>query len=142
MGRDCSVCGREVTAGSGVPSIPGVHRTCHYNRVKEWGSTNPEARKRIYDRSRLKTTYGLSKEEADWVLDYDGACFLCGGYSSDGKRLHVDHCHETGKVRGLLCNHCNRGVGCFRDQPDLMRMAADYLQSPPGVAAGDVELTA
>jgi hypothetical protein len=43
-------------------------------------------------------------------------------------RLNVDHCHVTGKVRGILCNSCNNGLGRFRDNPDLLLKAADYLQ--------------
>lgn len=77
--------------------------------------------------------YGLSRDGADWVLDYSGPCSLCGQPSTNGKRLAVDHCHESGRVRGLLCDRCNRGLGYFRDQPDLLRLAAAYLETPPGV---------
>lgn len=56
-------------------------------------------------------------------------CAICGG-KPDGRWgvLHVDHCHDTGKVRGLLCNRCNMGIGYFRDQPDLLHSAACYLE--------------
>ena len=50
-------------------------------------------------------------------------CVICG---ADGK-LVVDHDHKTGKIRGMLCNHCNRGLGHFRDDPMLLEFAAQYL---------------
>ena len=50
-------------------------------------------------------------------------CVICG---SEGQ-LVVDHDHVTGKVRGMLCNHCNRGLGHFRDDPVLLEFAAQYL---------------
>lgn len=50
-------------------------------------------------------------------------CVICG----DATKLVVDHSHKTGKVRGLLCSHCNRGLGHFRDDPMLLEFAAQYL---------------
>lgn len=50
-------------------------------------------------------------------------CVICG----DSGKLVVDHDHQTGMVRGMLCNHCNRGLGHFRDDPMLLEFAAQYL---------------
>jgi len=44
------------------------------------------------------------------------------------EELHVDHCHQTGKIRGLLYGRFNIGLGCFEDNPDLLRAAADYIE--------------
>ena len=50
-------------------------------------------------------------------------CVICGSE----EKLVVDHDHKTGAIRGMLCNHCNRGLGHFRDDPDLLEFAAQYL---------------
>lgn len=46
-----------------------------------------------------------------------------------GKNLVVDHCHETSKIRGLLCHNCNLGLGNFKDDPNILRAAADYIEA-------------
>jgi hypothetical protein len=56
-------------------------------------------------------------------------CAICGGPPKHGSRLHTDHCHATGVVRGLLCITCNAGLGQFRDSPDLVMAALDYLKN-------------
>jgi hypothetical protein len=55
-----------------------------------------------------------------------GPCVICG---RDTTNLHADHDHQTGQERGLLCSSCNRGLGLFQDQPELLRKAAVYLES-------------
>jgi len=58
-----------------------------------------------------------------------GACAICGEREVGGRRLAVDHDHATGCYRGLLCMNCNMAIGKFRDRPDLLRKAADYLEA-------------
>lgn len=57
------------------------------------------------------------------LAEQDGRCKICGQL----KKLNVDHDHATGEVRGLLCHGCNVGIGFFRDSPELLRSAIDYL---------------
>lgn len=76
--------------------------------------------------------YGLSQERYEALLAaQDGRCAICRTDDWPGKdhRPHVDHCHETGRVRGLLCDFCNRGLGLFGDDPARLRAAADYLET-------------
>jgi hypothetical protein len=82
----------------------------------------------------MRRRYGITKKDRDRMLhEQEGCCAVCGAhYSCDIRHrgssvLHVDHCHDTGKVRALLCSHCNRGLGHFMDDPQLLAAAAEYL---------------
>jgi hypothetical protein len=68
--------------------------------------------------------------------DQENKCKICGipEEKAPRGRLAVDHCHETGQLRGLLCNNCNVGLGQFKDNPNLLTAAIEYLQSSPSPA--------
>lgn len=75
----------------------------------------------------LKRTYGISVEDYRGMLEQQqGLCAICDG--NYGERLFVDHCHETGKVRALLCYACNSALGYLRDDPEIARNAVRYLE--------------
>lgn len=76
--------------------------------------------------------YGISVADYDQMLQaQDGRCAICSSeVGAKGKSLAVDHCHETGAVRGLLCARCNVGLGMFQDDVARMRLAIDYLTKP------------
>lgn len=60
----------------------------------------------------------------------EGKCAICGTTFTDKPRhIHIDHCHSTGKVRGLLCKPCNQGLGMFKDDPALLKAAAYYVET-------------
>lgn len=83
--------------------------------------------RREYD---LKRLYGLTIEDYDNILrTQNGVCKICKEKCKTRKYLSVDHCHATGKVRGLLCKECNVGIGCFRNSALLMNSAAEYLEN-------------
>ena len=73
----------------------------------------------------LSHDYGLTLEKFDaLVVSQNGRCAICG----DRDELVVDHDHETGCLRGLLCQHCNTGLGRFRDNLNSLQKAIDYLR--------------
>lgn len=78
---------------------------------------------------RLRVTFGITESDyAAMLAAQSGACAICKAKQRGGRRLAVDHCHTTGMVRALLCDLCNKGIGMFRDSPDLLRRAMEYCQ--------------
>jgi hypothetical protein len=118
------------------------------NQSKAWKAANPgyaaAYRKRIKAENPEKVFLqdrksGLLKDYGLTIADYDhmfarqnGRCAICKQTQSSTLRgkprmLSVDHDHSTGKIRGLLCNLCNRGIGALRDSPMLLSAAIEYL---------------
>jgi hypothetical protein len=80
-----------------------------------------------YQRASIRR-YGISPQEYDAMLEEQGGCAICGGESGiAGKRHHIDHCHETGIVRGILCGPCNVAIGMMKNDPRRLIAAAEYL---------------
>ncbi len=114
-------------------------------RVREWQQANPErvaakhaeyradGRKSLSNRkSHLKRKYSLTLEEYEEMLaKQGGGCAICGRPPRPDISLHVDHDHETGRIRGLLCFRCNNALGDFLDDYSLLQEAAGYLANVP-----------
>ena len=105
-------------------------RTCgtgfELNDLKRWYCSKPC--QRMYAQIRR---YGLTVEEfREMLARQANLCAICGGpwRGWNGQNPHIDHCHTTGRVRGLLCASCNSAIGRFGDDPALLRRAADYLE--------------
>ena len=110
-------------------------------RVRKWQAENRERAKewqRLYAASgrkgansrkyHLRKKYDLSVEQYDEMLAAQGGgCAICGRPPRDDIALHVDHCHETGRVRGLTCFRCNNALGDFNDDRQLLAQASAYL---------------
>lgn len=89
-----------------------------------------EKRKLTNFKSNLRTKYNLSYEEWQALVEKHGnKCAICGNFEVDGKRLSIDHCHTTKKVRGLLCTGCNGGLGLFKDNTKSLEAAIVYLKN-------------
>lgn len=78
----------------------------------------------------------ISDEKLKFIKKTTPECVICGANES----LVVDHDHKTGAVRGMLCGHCNRGLGHFRDDPELLEFARIYLLASSGSTEADVYL--
>lgn len=97
-----------------------------------WYETNRAHALELKREWAIRTAFGMTLKEYDaLVVAQGGSCALCRKPPErKGRRpLHVDHCHDTGVVRGLLCRSCNVGLGHFKDSPSLLRAAAAYLEA-------------
>ena len=103
-----------------------AHREERLAKAKKDYQDDPY-RKRLH---AVKTKFGLSKDEYEQMRkEADGRCGICGQPQTKRfKYLSVDHDHKTGQVRELLCNDCNLGLGCFKDDPERVRKALEYLE--------------
>jgi hypothetical protein len=112
-------------------------KSCAATGARDWYSRNTEQGLSNRRRLQIKAAYGLTPERYDAILaSQDGVCAVCRQpeRTVDPRskrpyvRLSVDHCHTTGRVRGLLCHRCNRAIGLLGDSVDLLRQAIDYLE--------------
>lgn len=115
----------------------------HLHRWKRWGDplARPEHGRRDYRRPvpgqkrsqldiMLWANYRITeKDYLDLLRQQDGVCAICGSYPTPRRRLVVDHDHESGAVRGLLCPSCNAGVGMLKDDVAVLQSAISYLGS-------------
>jgi len=96
-------------------------------RARAYRIKYPERYKRTCRRTTWKKMGWNPDEVEAFVKIRNGTCEICGK-QGDWRALAVDHCHKTNKLRGVLCSQCNVGLGSFRDRPDLLFKAADYLK--------------
>ena len=134
--KTCKQCDAELVVGENwtigsVKSYSYLCQTCRsgYNKNRY----TSEVRERF-----LKEKYGITQEDYDALLDIqEGGCKICGWTPPKEKSLCVDHCHDTGEVRGLLCNHCNSGLGYFRDNQEVLFSAIAYLEHTASAKESD-----
>lgn len=99
---------------------------------REYGRANPHIRRKIH----IKRYYGLDWEVyCKMYASQEGKCKICGveinlykDKKSQIETTAIDHNHLTGKVRGLLCSKCNKGLGSFGDNIELLKIAIEYLE--------------
>ncbi len=108
-----------------IKSIEARQKKKEYDLT--WRGRDKERRRDVL----LKRNYGITLEQYNSMFEKQGgACFICKKPQSELKKtLAVDHCHRSGKVRSLLCAPCNKGLGCFKDNPALIKIAAAYLET-------------
>jgi hypothetical protein len=110
----------------------------HKKSVSQWSKSNQDKRKlsRIKNKSKkdeqqyyLKK-YSISKDEYLNLLNkQNGVCAICEKINKTGTRLSVDHCHKTGRIRGLLCHTCNLYLGRIEDSIDKVKKMEQYLSA-------------
>lgn len=108
------------------------HRAKRAKYAREHRANN----KRFYRDKLLQRNYGITIDDYEKILENQGnKCAICGAgertvehKANNGMTsFAVDHCHDTNKIRGILCIDCNRGLGLFKDSPEIMKSAYEYL---------------
>ena len=109
---------------------PGV-RERKAQVAKRWYATHKDQHASAVKQGHLRRKYGLTVEGyEDLLIQQDGCCAICQDPESLARAMAVDHDHKTGQIRGLLCFDCNIVLGKMKDNPALLRRAAEYLESP------------
>ncbi len=111
------------------------HKDKELARAKDTYDANKDKKREQYLARRssiLKRRCGVTEEDyQEMLLKQGGCCAICGTTKPGGKGrvFHIDHCHVSGAVRGLLCVHCNHGLGSFNDSVKALEQAIAYLNS-------------
>ena len=127
--KKCKQCNQEKSFTSFTSGGPSKGNRLE-SRCKECTKLNyansPELKERAKWR-HIKSKYKLNKEQWTAMFDsQDGKCDIC--CTPIDHSAHVDHCHSTNLIRGLLCGGCNKGLGYFRDSADTLVLASQYLK--------------
>ena len=140
--RKCRLCNLEANSEEDLIMFV-TNSTSKYGKVNECKECNnihrkiyreTDSRQAASRKSHLKKTYGLTIEEYEnMFIEQEGRCAICGSEDSfsSSPHFHVDHCHTTGNVRGLLCGPCNQGLGQFKDNLGSLYSAINYLEQRP-----------
>ena len=143
--RICRICGESKPYSEMVKNkvfscgIDTICLVCSRNKVKVWRKENPEKRAEQVKREigktytinkHLRSKYGIDHAQYNELLvKQKESCKICGiHHSLLSKRMAVDHCHETGKIRGLLCSSCNSILGYAYDNTNTLEKAIQYLK--------------
>lgn len=125
---NCKVCNNELTDENWwkcwKKNGAKICISCGKKRNKEW-----DTKEKAKDR-KLRSVFGINLNDYNAMLKaQNNKCAICGTTDPQGiGSFHVDHCHTTNKIRGLLCHHCNHGLGNFKDNSQVLRNAANYLE--------------
>lgn len=110
------------------------HKQYSTSRSNNWYKTSKgkvtNSKNQKNNKYYLKALYGMNLDEYNQLfILQNGRCDICGVHQDNLKKsLSVDHCHKTNKIRGLLCNTCNTGLGYFKDSEENLSQAIQYLK--------------
>jgi hypothetical protein len=142
--KACTSAARRVYYRANRKKVIGRVVAWQRDNKERYNARQREYRKRNPDKDwpgHLKRNFGLTVDEYEsFVAAHSGRCAICCDEAAAGKRLHIDHDHNSKNVRGMLCVRCNNGLGQFRENPALLERGIDYLESGGFVPGGVAEL--
>ena len=145
MDKRCKKCGELKSYDSFYKSstnkdgVENYCKECSKKRFKEYHTTNIDKRKeyqkeyRKNNKDKIKNTnilwrYSISSQEADEMFMQQGCkCAICSKVIIKTKDRHIDHCHSSGQVRGILCAKCNTAIGLLNEDTNIMISAISYV---------------
>ena len=144
---DCKACfsararARYAAKSDEIKAYVNAWRRENREHVRAWQKQYNAGRKRENRNTHLRRTFGITLEDYDVMLATQGGGFaICGRAAPEGSSLHVDHDHETGAVRGLLCFTCNGALGMLSENDQFLTRAADYVSSGGFVSSGAADM--
>ena len=124
-------------AENGGRTTYAASRPCRHGHLERYVASNncvecnraSAQRRKIKSKfNRIRAEYGLDRDAyLAMVSDQQSSCRICRRREPDHFKLHIDHCHQSGQVRGLLCGPCNQGIGLLRHSPERLQIAIEYL---------------
>ena len=111
---------------------PGLKKKINdrYKKYRKEYYSRPENKAKLRD-NHLQSQFGLTHDDYEKILaEQNGVCWICKEHrvAKNKEYMAIDHCHSSGKIRGILCNWCNKALGAFRDDIDLLKNAIEYLE--------------
>ena len=102
-------------------------KSCKATKNKTWAKANQKKMNRYNIKAKLKSRYGMAIQEYDaMIIAQNNLCAICN-QSQTRRNLSVDHCHQTNRVRALLCDRCNLALGMVNDDLDIVERIKQYL---------------
>lgn len=125
LARNCKICGDNAAI-----AWKDNNRDKHNQNLRDWRKNNREKDRAYSRKAKIKSKYNLSIESYNNMLaQQNHSCAICGISQDDLKvNLFIDHNHNTGKVRQLLCNKCNSLLGYSLEREDILLKAIEYLR--------------
>jgi hypothetical protein len=111
------------------PWLKSACKACHRERARGYWAKKP-LDPEVQREKNLRNNFGIGvKDYESMLVGQSHSCAICRRHESEfSKRLAVDHCHKTGKIRGLLCMFCNTALGKYDDNIALMKAAIEYME--------------
>lgn len=125
--KNCSSCNQEKPATEFYKGR-SFCKVCSNKASNRWKKENKEKNQLSIQKSKLKRKYGITIEQYEaMVKEQKGVCYICKN-ENPNRKLSVDHCHKTGKIRKLLCDKCNMTLGLINDSQELLKQFIFYLK--------------
>jgi len=122
LGRSCKDCDKLYAR-----NWHHTHKEHALTRNRQWKQENSARNAEVTSQRDMLRYHGITKEEANLLYSFFDTCAVCGDSLLD-KKKNIDHNHETGRIRGVLCTRCNLSLGNFKDSVEVLQRALDYLR--------------